>query len=58
MGMDWIDLNHDREGWQAVVNAVMNFRVPKNGGISGLAEELLASPGGLCSMELVSYRNV
>ena len=29
-GMDWIDLEQDREWWQDVVNVVMNFRVPKN----------------------------
>ena len=27
-GMDWIDLAKDRNRWQALVNAVMNFRVP------------------------------
>ena len=27
-GMDWIELAQDKEGRQAVVNAVMNFRVP------------------------------
>jgi hypothetical protein len=27
-GMDWIDLAKDRERWRALVNAVMNLRVP------------------------------
>ena len=27
-GVDWIGLSHDRDRWQALVNAVMNLRVP------------------------------
>jgi hypothetical protein len=27
-GMDWIDLAQDREQWRALVNTVMNHRVP------------------------------
>ena len=27
-GMDWIDLAQNREGWRALVNEVMNLRVP------------------------------
>jgi hypothetical protein len=27
-GMDWIDLAQDRDQWKALVNTVMNLRVP------------------------------
>jgi hypothetical protein len=27
-GMDWIDLAQDRDQWRALVNTLMNLRVP------------------------------
>jgi hypothetical protein len=27
-GVDWIELAHDRGQWRALVNTVMNLRVP------------------------------
>ena len=27
-GMDWIELAHNRDRWRALVNVVMNLRVP------------------------------
>jgi hypothetical protein len=44
-GMGWIDLAQDRDQWEALVNMVMNLRVPQNAGkflsgctISGLGQ--------------------
>jgi hypothetical protein len=56
-GIEWIDLVQDRNRQQTLVNAVMNLWVPQNvenQGTSQLAEDLLASQAGLCSVELVS----
>jgi hypothetical protein len=31
-GMGWIELAKERDTWRAIVNGVMNLRVPKNAG--------------------------
>jgi hypothetical protein len=31
-GVDWIELAEDKDKWRALVNAVMNLRVPQNAG--------------------------
>ena len=31
-GMDWIDVAQDRDRWRALMNVVMNLRVPYNVG--------------------------
>ena len=45
-GMDWIDVSEDRDTWRALVNAVMNIRVPLIA-VNLLTENRLASQEGL-----------
>jgi hypothetical protein len=45
-GMDWIDLAQNRDQWRALVNTIMNLRVPKN------AEKFLSS----CAIDSFSRR--
>jgi hypothetical protein len=49
--MDWIHLAQDRGKWRAVAENSCSIKMR---GISRLAENMLASQEGLCSMELVS----
>jgi hypothetical protein len=53
-GMDQIYLAQNSDRWWALVNAVMNFRIPQNAGNFLIDESLLASQEELCSMLLVS----
>jgi hypothetical protein len=52
--VDWIGLAKDRNRWRAVVNSVLNLRVPWNAGelLSGLASSGLSSSDQL---HIVSY---
>ena len=50
-GMAWIDVAQDKDRWRAVVNAVMNLRVPQNAGNLSSSSESVSFSRGLCSIE-------
>ena len=52
--MDWINLAHFKDSWQALVTVVTNRRVQYNTRNFWLAENLLGRREGFYYMELVS----
>jgi hypothetical protein len=52
-GVDWMQLVQNRDQWWVLGNTVMSLHVLWKTGIL-LAEWLLASQEGLCSLELLS----
>jgi hypothetical protein len=55
--MDWIDLAQDRVQWRALVNTVMNLRIPLNAGklLSGSTIGSFSRRAQLHGVSLVSY---
>jgi hypothetical protein len=53
-GCDSIQLPQDRDQWKALVITALNLGFHKTLEISSLAEQLLNSQEGLCSVELVN----
>jgi hypothetical protein len=52
--VEWINMAQDRHQWRALVNTVMNLRVPQRLGNSWVADLLAASQEPLSSMMLTS----
>jgi hypothetical protein len=55
-GMVWINLAQDRVQWRALVNTVMNLRVPSNVGrfLGNLSDWRLLKKDSVSSMQLVT----
>jgi hypothetical protein len=57
-GVGWIGLAQDRDKWKALVNSVINLRVPKNAVKLLSGSQLVVSRVVLCSIELFSQLQI